>query len=490
MLQGIENDFSNSEPWLAEDMPPFWHKELHRFNWLRDFSANGTDAAKRHVRSLLTSWIERYDEYDPEVWANDVLARRLLNWLKQSPFLLTSNDGDFNYKFLKSLRKQHQHLIRYSKYFAKDLDQFENHLALYLGAVCFADMQDIAPKYKDKLIDQVDKVILRDGCHISRNPGQQLDVLADLISLRETFIRMDKGVPERVLYAIDRLAPAIRFFQHGDGDLSLFNGSSLKGDGMCDSLLAQSEAAGRAPTSLSEGGFERLKAGRSLLIFESGKGGRPKELNFHSGLGSFEFSHGRDRIIINCGSSPDIGSPWQKALAATAAHSTLSISDKNTEFPAIKTSKENVPSPVTVEEEGGNLWLDFNNQGYEHNLAVKHDRRIFLSSDGLALKGEDTVQALGKAKDSLEFTLRFHIHPDVSISRSMGGRSFLMMTKNGTGWQFLTSLSEASLEESIYCSTAEDKRSSQQIVLKGILHGNEPLTIKWALHQKSDSGAE
>jgi uncharacterized heparinase superfamily protein len=54
----------------------------------------------------------------------------------------------------------------------------------------------------------------------------------------------------------------------------------------------------------------------------------------------------------------------------------------------------------------------------------------------------------------------------------------------------MTSLSEAELEDSIYCSIPGVNRASKQIVLKGRVHGQEELAIKWALQQKGDEKVE
>ncbi len=484
-LLGLTSPASTNEPWATKNMPLFWHRELHKFNWLKDFSANGSDAAKRHVRPLVTSWISSFDEYQPLIWDPLILSQRIRNWMMQSHFLLTSNDGDFNYKFLKSLRKQLQHLQRYCRYFAREPYQFDYYLTLYLGAACFADTLEQAPRLKKKMLDELDKIALEDGSHVTRNPSQQVELLSDVISLRETLRNMDKGIPDQLANALDRLTTATRFFQHGDGDLALFNGAQTIGEGTCDQLLAMSEVLGRAPHHLKRGGFERLKAGRALVLFESGQSGRPQKTQTYKGMGSFELSYGRERLIVNCGAHPDTQSPWHKALSATAAHSTLSIGDKNAEFPSPSKTGDEV-SKVSVLEDGGNLWLEYENTGYQSLNNIIHTRRLFLAADGKNLRGEDTVKSHNSENDVTDFVLRFHIHPDISISKSMGGRSFLMLSKQGIGWQFMTSLSEAELEESIYCSTPGINRTSNQIVLKGRVHGQEELTIKWALHQKGD----
>lgn len=485
-FSGFGAHVSNSEPWFAADMPLHWHLELHKFSWIRDFAANDTDAAKRHIRALLISWIRHFGAYKPYVWDRPVLARRLINWIRQSAFLMTSNDGDFNYQFLKSLRLQFHHLKNLRKMAGKSEDLLQTDLALYLCASIFKDTKGQKSKMLERLLLSTDQSILADGCHISRNPSMHYEVLADLVGLKHDFTNNQEEVPGILMGAVDRLAPIVRFFQHGDGSLALFNGADLMEEGDCDHLLAISDAAGRAPHRCPLGGFERLKAGRSLLLIETGQGGRAPAQQLHCGIGGFEFSYGQERLIVNCGSHPDKNSHWGKALASTAAHSTLCIEDKNAVFPSPVKSGEEDPVSVASHEEGGNLWLDMVNPGYQKSLGIFHNRRLFLESSGVSLRGEDTVRVSKKTEDPTRFDLRFHLHPDLSVSKSMGGNKLLIRTQNGAGWQFISSLAEMSLEESVYCAKAGDLRKNQQIVLSGVVHGQEELTIKWAFRLMGD----
>lgn len=486
---GKQANLANLEPWSASGMPLHWHHELHRFNWLRDFSANGSDAARRHARTLLLSWIKRFNSYQAHIWDPEILARRLINWTRQSDFLLTSNDGDFNYQFIKSLRQQFRHLSRYCKYVARSDDQFEYALALYLCGVSFPDTLPQKEKLLRKLLAQIDKTILADGCHISRNPSQHLSMLADMVGLKQSFQKENEEVPPALMGGIDRLAPVVRFFRHGDGSLALFNGALINDESECDQLLAIADAPGRPPYRCPQGGFERLKAGRALLLLETGEGGRPENKNNHAGIGGFEFSFARERIFVNCGAHPDPTSHWGKALASTAAHTTLSLSDKNASFPMPTKAQQEDPVTVSSHAEEGNIWLDFDNPGYKPSLGVSHTRRLYLSSNGENLRGEDTVSVGEISQSPLDFTLRFHVHPDLSISKSMGGRTLLIRAKSGIGWQFMSSLSELSLEESIYCGHIGEQRKSQQIVLRGRLNGRDSLSVKWSLSLLGDEKA-
>ncbi|MFT6556404.1 heparinase II/III family protein [Sneathiella sp.] len=487
---GFGTHVSNAEPWFAPNMPLHWHQELHRFSWIRDFAANDTDAAKRHARTLLISWVKNFGQYTPYVWDKDVLPRRLINWIRQATFLMTSNDGDFNYQFLKTLREQFKHLTRLRRVARDKTDMVEIDLALYLCACAFPDTKDQQKSSLRHLLEDIDLVILADGCHLSRNPRKHLDLLADLVALKHDFMNLQQEVPQGLMGGIDRLAPVVRFFQHGDGSLALFNGATLPEKGDCDHLLAISDAAGRPPHRCPLGGFERLKAGRSLLILETGEGGRPKNIPYHAGIGSFEFSFGQEKLIVNCGSHPDSKSAWGKALMSTAAHSTLSIRDLNAQFPAPDDAEQLAELNISTHEEGGSLWLDFDNPGFLQAAKIRHSRKLFLESSGISLRGEDTVSFEGPADKITEFEIRFHLHPDLSVSKNMNGNKLLIRTQNGSGWQFLSSLSEMSLEESVYCGQAGELRKSQQIVLNGKIHGQETLALKWAFALLGESEAE
>ena len=483
---GFSLEQDDQVPWDAEGMPLAWHKELHQFGWLRDFSANGTEAARRHSRVLILSWIDKFDAYRPYVWDEDVLAHRLIAWFCYNRFLLEEEESEFNFKFLRALRRQYVHLSRIAKNKPEGEDRTASWQALLYGTLCFPDMGKSSSKYLAFLEIELGRVVLADGCHISRNPERHLVLLGDLIGIRNTLMAANELVPVAINNAIDRLAPAIRFFQHGDGRLALFNGGLKLPEGYCDNILSLSDATGRAPQRFPQGGFERMKAGRALLILESGEGGRNANEQSHAGQLSFEFSYGRERLIVNCGAVRDPESAWGTALAATAAHSTLGFDNINAVFPPRPAPGE-AHSQVVRNEDEGNVWLDLESNSYLDTVGVLHRRRLYLDASGLALRGEDQIipERMPPSGRS-HFSLRFHLHPDLSISRSASGKNILIRTSSGTGWKFLTAAPRLSLEESVYCSEPGERRHNQQIVITGQLIDQEPILIKWALTRLSD----
>ncbi len=115
----------------------------------------------------------------------------------------------------------------------------------------------------------------------------------------------------------------LRFFRHGDGRFALFNGANESDGAIVDRVLNRADAKGRAPATAPHSGYERLRAGHSLVLFDCGKP-PPAGLDgdYHAGALAFEMSYGRERLIVNCGAYHGPSAEWHAALRATAAHST------------------------------------------------------------------------------------------------------------------------------------------------------------------------
>jgi uncharacterized heparinase superfamily protein len=107
-------------------------------------------------------------------------------------------------------------------------------------------------------------------------------------------------------------------------------------------------------------------------------------------------------------------------------------------------------------------------------LRLIHHRRLYLAADGNDLRGEDTAEGPGGE----QFTLRFHLHPDVQAAAVQDGASVLMRLASGEGWRFRAQGGVVSLANSIYLGTGTMRRTSQ-IVVSGGLNGEET-TVKWA----------
>ena len=266
---------------------------------------------------------------------------------------------------------------------------------------------------------ELPKQILVDGGHVERSPARQLAVLRDLIDLRATLHAAEVEVPTDLSTAIDAMAPTLRLFQHGDGGLALFNGSSEEEDLRIDMVLQRADGRGRPRMSAPQSGFQRMQAGRALVIVDSGTPPSPGfDRRAHAGTLSFEMSVGRERFIVNCGAEayhPEIN----RLLCGTAAHSTLTASDTNSS--AISPAGGLISRPETVrcrrEEGDGNVWLDLSHDGYRPNYGLLYHRRLFLAASGEDLRGEERLDVFAESGTwpEGEFVLRFHLHPHASM---------------------------------------------------------------------------
>jgi uncharacterized heparinase superfamily protein len=241
-------------------------------------------------------------------------------------------------------------------------------------------------------------------------------------------------------------------------------------------VLTQAGRAGRAPSSLSDGGFQRLQAGRTVLIVDAGVPAAPKLDRFaHAGTLSFELSVGRDRMVVNLGAAPAAGGEWRDATRATAAHSTLVIADTNSsELRPDGLGRRPGRVEVQRQEANGAHWLEVSHDGWRKPFGAVHRRRLYMAESGEDIRGEDMVEAASPQP----FMVRFHLHPDVDTSLQQDGEAVLLRLPSGSGWRLRADGARITLEESLYLGGAEPRRT-EQVVLTGFADG--PQQVKWAI---------
>lgn len=283
-------------------------------------------------------------------------------------------------------------------------------------------------------------------------------------------------LPAEVQHAIDRIAPAVKFFRHADGALSQFNGGQEGSAHLIETTLMQSGAKGRAMRSLPHGGYERIQMGRASLVMDTGNA---PPLHFgarmHAAPLAFEYSYGRDRVIVNCGSSAITGT-WRELLRQTAAHTTITVDNRNAGLLGMAAHETRA---ARHEESGHVCVLDAMHTGYVQGFGLTHRRCVRLSDHGDTLSGEDVLA--GRA--DLPFVARFHLHPSVQASVIKNGEEVLVRARSGAGWRFSASGLPLTVEESVYCDEGELPRKAQQVVLHGLTVAPETCVI-WHLRRE------
>ncbi len=473
---GEEHRRVGTPPWGLADASPAWTAEINGFNWLRDFRAQGGETARRAARKLLHAWLAHYPSWDALTWRPDVLGRRVAAWLCHARFLLEDADDDFRGAFVAHLARQARHLHRAARLGPEGAGRIAAAAGLCLAGTAFSGASGWRERGLEHLAAETERQILRDGGHVARDPSAALLVFGDLVRVRAGLRASRNDVPSWLQNALDRMAPALRFFRHGDGGLALFNGAHEEAAEIIDALIAAADAQGRASASLPDTGFARLAAHRITLVMDGGAPPAPPfDEGAHAGPLSFEMSVGRNRLIVNCGRGHDPG--WRHAGRITAAHSTLAVAETNAFGVGDSGGIGRRPAAVALESastpEGH--WIEASHDGYRTPFGIAHRRRLFLAPAGDALSGEDTLSG---GSGGREFAVRFHLHPEVRVSRVHGGQGALL-NHSRRGWRFAAEDAPVGLEESVYLGAAGVVRRTHQLVIAGV-HGGETV-VRWRL---------
>jgi len=478
--------------WAPPGAKPAWRAELHGFSWLRDLAEAGGDGARSRARELIGDWLAKAARWDALTWRADVLGGRLAAWLGHYAWLNDGAPERFRTMLDRALVAQARHLQRVAGSAPDGAPRFQA-----LKGLIHADWSLRFPAralerrraHALKLLcAELARQIHGDGGHVERSPRRHLAVLRDLVEIRAVLRGAHCEPPVELQSAIDRMAPFLRYIRHGDGGLALFNDSNEDLPADIDAVLALSEAKGKPPTSAPHSGFQRLAAGRTLVLVDAAAPALP-DLHAHAGTLSFEMSIGKERLVVNCGAHAADQSEWRRVQRASAAHSTLTIDDTNSSEilgPAGAPTGKLGQRPTRVlcqrEDADGNAWLDLSHDGYVRQYGVVHRRRLFLAAGGDDLRGEETLVGEGRGR----YAIRFHLHPRVQAGLVQDGSAALLRLPSGLGFRLRANTGTLVLADSIYLGRLGEMKRAQQIIISGLIEGRDH-TIKWALRREGGS---
>ena len=478
-----------------------WEVALLGFGWLRHLRAADSAITRANARSLIDDWLSNPKRKSTVGHRGDVLARRVISLLSQAPLVLNEADGKFYRRFLRSLTRD----VRYLRYSMMDVPdgaaRLQVLIALCYVSLCLANQTKFVRAATKKLSEELQRQILPDGGHISRNPGALVELLLDLLPLRQTFAARNIAPPPALLNAIDRMMPMLRFFRHGDGSFALFNGMSTAPTGVVATLLAYDDTHGTPMPHMPHTGFQRLDAGPMTVIADTGPPPPPSVSHLaHAGCLSFELSSGACRIVVNCGMPATGRDNWRSFARSTAAHSTLTFHETSScQFVELSSMKKMlqgsliVRGPTEVESyrevlENGTL-LTMSHDGYLKKFGVIHRRVLMIAQDGSRLDGEDTLaKPPGVSfRGDDDYALRFHLHPTVKASRLSDGRGVMLVLPNRDVWTFEARDQKVDLEDSVFLAGSDGPRRTAQIVIHQ--NAREVSTIRWGFVRSTGSAS-
>src|SRR6186997_2472491 len=470
-------------PFEIEPPSEEWSEQLLGFGWLRHLRAADSSITRANARALVGEWIALQGAFDTlEGWRPDIVARRIISWLCQAPLVLHDADMKFYRRFLRNLTRQVRYLQRAVNATRDGVPRLQAVVALTYAALCMQGQARMLKSVTRKLSDELGRQVLPDGGHASRNPGALIELLLDLLPLRQAFAARNVPPPPALNNAIDRMMPMLRFFRHGDGNFALFNGMGPTRSELVSTVLAYDDARGAPVANAPHSGYQRVQAGDALLLVEAGPSPPlPMSAEAHAGCLSFELSSRNHRIVVNCGLPATSRDTWRHVARATAAHSTVVFYDTSScRFLTSESLKSLLGAPilsgpsdvqVTRQERDNGMTLRLSHDGYATRFGVIHQRMLRLSPDGRRLDGEDVFAPANgdslPARRGDNFAVRFHLHPLVKASRHSDGHGVMLVLPSKEVWTFDAYEERVELEESVYLAGPDGPRRSVQIVIHG-----------------------
>jgi uncharacterized heparinase superfamily protein len=472
---------------------PEFATRLHSFVWLRDFRATRSDRHFQRAQEIAQDWIARHRwPDDSAVWKPQTAALRLMSWLSHSPVILKSAQLGFYRRFLKSIGLHVDYLRSVAPTAADGLEIMRIRIALAMASLSLPSTLSTVQRAGANLDRELDRQILADGGHISRNPRVILDLLMELLPLRQTYVNLGYEMPSRLIPAIDRMFPALRFFRHQSGELSLFNGATATLATELVAVLRYDESAGQPFRAMPYMRYQRIGTSSTAIIVDTGYPiSQETSTHAHAGCLSFELSSGGHRLIVNSG-APLYGPEDYRQLArTTAAHSTVTLNDtSSSSFGKLSGVGTVVTGGVRRVEASrrddpqGEI-LVASHDGYLDRFGLYHERSLQLHSSGTIIRGGDRFMGKGGAEPApdcgFRAVARFHIHPSIQI-RPVDDHEVLLVAPDAQTWSFTCIDSRIEVGEDVFFADSSGIRGSRQLEIAFDV-GQVP-EIQWRLEQK------
>ena len=454
--------------------PQAWRDWAQGFGWLRDLAAAAPRAQGAKVAEpLVARWLAAHADFDAAGWRADLLGLRLLFWSAYAPYILSSADHVYRSAVLNAMARWARHLDRAAQKLPDGIGRIQALAGLVAAGLLIPGGEARLARGEAALADAIDAVLLADGGIVTRAPRDQLALLELLLLVEAVYRARELQLPVGIGAGVARLVPALKGVTMGDGLPGAWHGSA----GIDAARLARAISLGgagvRPARHGAQSGYHRMAAGKTIVVADAGPPPVARVApGAHAGTLAFEMSDGTQRLVVNCGGTTGLARPLSPELVAglrtTAAHSTLVLDDINSTRirpdSALGRGVEEVVANRQESEEG--IWLDLSHDGYVRRHGVLHRRRLFLSPDGLDLRGEDVLEPVaGRRLRSGSIAVRFHLGVGVEPVPTADGLGALLRLPDGKVWQFRGRGGTLSVEASLWIDPDGRPRATQQLVI-------------------------
>ena len=494
-LAGTVASLGGLSPFALTPPNQAWARELHGFGWLRHLRAAGSEDAQAAARAFAASWLTLERRHADIAFEPPVVARRVISWISHADLLLEGSNQEDYLAMAGSLGIDIQLLAATWRNARDGYPRLLTLTAQVFAGLCVARLERRLARAQALLVGEIERQILPDGGHVTRDPGVLVDILLDFLPLGQCYAARELAPPPELPAAIDRMITFLKSMRRGDGALARFNGMGCTQADALATVLGYERADAALLTAMPHSGYHRLAHGETVVLVDIGPP-PPLELagNAHAGCLSFEMSDGARAVLVN-GGTPGLGQESQRAAArATASHTTLCLnttsSSRLVRDGALERALGSAPLrlPANVHphagEDAGGMTIEAAHDGYLEQYRMLHFRRLTLSRDGRRLAGIDRLapaRGVLRMRRDLPFAIHFHVPWDAVCRYASTPDTAEVQVAVGSVWRFTASGARLSIEESTNFARVSGPQRSMQIVLRGACPGET--TIAWSFEQ-------
>jgi uncharacterized heparinase superfamily protein len=463
-------------------------KKLHNFCWL---PALNIKTEKELGCLIIDQWINNFTNYNEKYWTLDVVTMRLIYWISSYEIIFKNSDLIFRSKVINNIVKQTKHLFKNISLVSSGIDKIKSLSALILVGNSFEQYEEYTQYGLKNLEDELGSFINKDGFVKSKNPEDLFWALYFLVLIKEWLTLSRKQTPAFINIYINSLGICFKFLRFSNGDLPLFNGANHINTEKFYEFL---ESRGYEFENMENifCGYAKIKSKKiELFIDANNPSSMLHSRNYQAGALSFELASNGIKFICNSGSGKNLGEELSYLSSSTAAHSTVTIND---------TSSCIFQKNALVRKYFGNSLIEKHNifkqefkndkefiqciiahDGYEKRFKILHERQITLFKSKNHIEGIDSLKCKNLENKNLTFSVRFHIHPDIRITKTMGN-DILLSSSEGEGWIFRSPQTPTKIEKNLYFGNPDNIKESSFILLEGNIE-NENTNIIWHLEK-------
>ena len=463
-------------------------KKLHNFCWL---PALNIKTEKELGCLIIDQWINNFSNYNEKYWTLDVVTMRLIYWISSYEIIFKNSDLIFRSKVINNIVKQTKHLFKNISLVSSGVDKIKSLAALILVGNSFEQYEEYTQYGLKNLEDELGSFINKDGFVKSKNPEDLFWALYFLVLIKEWLTLSRKQTPAFINIYINSLGICFKFLRFSKGDLPLFNGANHVNTEKFYEFL---ESRGYEFENMENifCGYAKIKSKKiELFIDANNPSSMLHSRNYQAGPLSFELASNGIKFICNSGSGKNLGEELSYLSSSTAAHSTVTIND---------TSSCIFQKNALIRKYFGNSLIEKHNifkkefkndkefiqciiahDGYEKRFKILHERQITLFKSKNHIEGIDSLKCKSLENKNLTFSVRFHIHPDIRITKTMGN-DILLSSSEGEGWIFRSPQIPTKIEKNLYFGNPDNIKESSFILLEGNIE-NENTNIIWHLEK-------